>query len=470
MELLKKADSPGRPQFHTCYARQGQVIVPLVIDEKNIGSVLVCQALLQDPTEEHNNFLRSLGQELDAGLGERLVSTVSTIPVFTRAQLEGLGQFIQEQLLEKVQSRDMLEDTTEYLLEKYEELMFLYSITEDVSPYSEYRDALSNMLEKGCQKLSAKWGAFLLAGTDETKSMEILEIYGDVPWQKGVSSPPSLFTSVIGSCVGPMVLMRPFESLPELDDSIITVIICPFDIRRSLAGYLVFGSQSGSEFGDSELRFITALSNKAASILHTVHLYRDMADLLFATLGALASAIDAKDPYTHGHSQRVADYAVMTARHMGYDSKFLTMLKIAGQLHDFGKIGIREHILAKEGRLDEHESGVMREHPELGAQILEKFKPFSEIVPGIRHHHERHDGKGYPHGLDSDNIPMVGRVIAVVDAFDAMTTSRPYRKRFNSSEALEELSKNAGTQFDPVVVKAFMQAFERRRSGGNWSN
>jgi HD-GYP domain-containing protein (c-di-GMP phosphodiesterase class II) len=163
----------------------------------------------------------------------------------------------------------------------------------------------------------------------------------------------------------------------------------------------------------------------------------------------------------------VADYAVMTARHMGYGPKFLTMLKIAGQLHDFGKIGIRENILDKDGDLNEHEQYVMNEHPALGAQILQRFKPFSEIVPGIRNHHERYDGQGYPDGLAGDKIPMVGRIIAVADAFDAMTTTRPYRTRLNLSEALAELEKYSGTQFDPAVVQAFIAAFNRRRSEAN---
>jgi HD-GYP domain-containing protein (c-di-GMP phosphodiesterase class II) len=143
---------------------------------------------------------------------------------------------------------------------------------------------------------------------------------------------------------------------------------------------------------------------------------------------------------------------------MGYDSKFLTMLKIAGQLHDFGKIGIREQILRKEGRLDDQERRAMEEHPVIGAQILGRFKPFNEIVPGIRHHHERYDGTGYPDGIKGETIPKVGRIIAVADAYDAMTTCRPYREQRRHEDALVELKTYAGRQFDPVVVEAFVEA------------
>jgi HD-GYP domain-containing protein (c-di-GMP phosphodiesterase class II) len=214
--------------------------------------------------------------------------------------------------------------------------------------------------------------------------------------------------------------------------------------------------------GDGELRFTLALSRQASSVLYAVQLYQELADLLFATLGALSSAVDAKDPYTHGHSRRVAEYAVMAARDMDFSSKFITMLKIAGQLHDFGKIGIREHILTKQGRLTDGEKKAMNEHPVIGAQILGKFKSFADIVPGIRHHHEHYDGKGYPAGLKGENIPMVGRIIAVADAYDAMTTNRPYRVKLYHREALVELKENAGNQFDPKVVEAFISAIGGR--------
>jgi HD-GYP domain-containing protein (c-di-GMP phosphodiesterase class II) len=146
---------------------------------------------------------------------------------------------------------------------------------------------------------------------------------------------------------------------------------------------------------------------------------------------------------------------------MDFSPRFITMLKIAGQLHDFGKIGVREHILTKQGRLSESEKRAMNEHPVIGAQILGKFKSFTDIVPGIRHHHEQFDGTGYPSGLKGEEIPLVGRIIAVADAYDAMTTNRPYRVKLDHKDALDELNRNAGSQFDPGIVDAFITAVER---------
>jgi HD-GYP domain-containing protein (c-di-GMP phosphodiesterase class II) len=261
-------------------------------------------------------------------------------------------------------------------------------------------------------------------------------------------------------CSGPALVSTPLARGGEEN-----LLIVPFRLRNFREGYLVFGLRGKGSIGDGDLRFALALSRQASSILYAVHLYQELADLLFATLGALSSAIDAKDPYTHGHSQRVAEFAVTAAGHMGYNSKFLTMLKIAGQLHDFGKIGVREHILSKEGRLDEEEKKAMNEHPVIGAQILGKFKSFAEIVPGIRHHHERYDGAGYPEGLRGEEIPMVGRIIAVADAYDAMTTTRPYRDKLEYKDALVELRRFAGIQFDPAVVEAFISSIRRETNG-----
>ncbi|UCG38451.1 MAG: HD-GYP domain-containing protein, partial [bacterium] len=383
--------------------------------------------------------------------------------VVSRSRLESLGRFVQDQLLEKAVARYTLEDTTEYLLEKYEELMFLYAITENISPDSAHQKTLSVILDKGIQKLNASWGLFSLGDQDSDGQLELVQAAGSLPWGKQ-SEFPSGLRDLMTSCSGPAVAAFDPQEDPagQVPGSL---MILPFRVKNFSAGALVFGWPSRSAVGEADLRFAQALSRQASSILYAVQLYRELAELLFATLGALSSAIDAKDPYTHGHSQRVAEYAVVAARHLGYSSKFLTMLKIAGQLHDFGKIGVREHILGKVGLLDDKERQAMREHPVIGAQILGRFKPFAGIVPGIRHHHERFDGGGYPDGLKSGQIPIVGRIIAVADAYDAMTTSRPYRGCFGHDDALVELRNHSGTQFDPDVVEAFIDAVGRRGSG-----
>ncbi len=459
-DLMARSEESDKPEFDLCHARMAEVAVPIRgADGLDLGMVVVGHALIQGISEEHKEHIRSIAGDIGLDSADSLVTAASASPVYTRSRLEALGRFIREQLVEKARAMATIEDTTEYLLQKYEELMFLYAVTESLTPDSGYERALTVSLDKGAQKVGAKWGIFFLADAEDPDTLDTLETYGELPWAGGTPAGSGL-EEICRPCSGPALVSTPLARGGEEN-----LLIVPFRLRNFREGYLVFGLRGKGSIGDGDLRFALALSRQASSVLYAVHLYQELADLLFSTLGALSSAIDAKDPYTHGHSQRVADFAVTAAGHMGYNSKFLTMLKIAGQLHDFGKIGVREHILSKEGRLDEEETKAMNEHPVIGAQILGKFKSFAEIVPGIRHHHERYDGAGYPEGLRGEEIPMVGRIIAVADAYDAMTTTRPYRGKLEYKDALVELRRYAGIQFDPAVVEAFISSIRRENNG-----
>ncbi|MDF1525440.1 MAG: HD domain-containing protein [bacterium] len=458
--LRLKAMQSGKPEFDLCHARLAEVVIPIVSREgTDFGTVVMGQAAIEGLSDEHKKHIRDIGSEIAPDDIDRLVASAAGIPVFMRSRLETLGSFIQQQLLEKVISHVALEDTTEYLFQKYEELMFLYAITESLSPDSGHQKALAVILDKGVQRLNARWGLFMIFEAEVDGKLELLDACGKLPWPEE-SGPDPFLLGIIRGCQGPSLILGPGFRDVEVAPNTGDLLVVPFRLRNSREGFLVFGWEKKGMIGDGELKFALALSSQAASVLHAMQLYQELADLLFATLGALSSAVDAKDPYTHGHSQRVAEYAVLAAQGMDFSSKFITMLKIAGQLHDFGKIGVREHILTKQGRLSESEMQAMQEHPSIGAQILGKFKPFVDIVPGIRHHHEHFDGRGYPLGLEGNDIPLVGRIISVADAYDAMTTDRPYRVKLNHGEALAELKNNAGSQFDPEVVGAFIGAIE----------
>jgi len=180
------------------------------------------------------------------------------------------------------------------------------------------------------------------------------------------------------------------------------------------------------------------------------------------TIRALAEAIDAKDAYTRGHSERVAVYASRIAREMSLDRQLIERVYFAGLLHDVGKIGIPDAIITKPARLDPAEYEEIKKHPEIGAKILEPVEFLSAIVPCVRHHHEWFDGsdRGYPDRLVADAIPLPSRVILVADTVEAMTSDRPYRKALDTEAVIRELHKFSGSQFDPVVVKAFLRLLE----------
>ena len=174
-------------------------------------------------------------------------------------------------------------------------------------------------------------------------------------------------------------------------------------------------------------------------------------------LPMLSRAIEARDPYTQGHSTRVTVLAEAIARRLGWDEERLSHLQVGGPLHDLGKLAISDDVLSKPGRLDEHELAQIREHPKLGARILFRLSSFRKALPYVLYHHERWDGGGYPTGRSGEQIPLEARVLAIADAFDAMTSDRPYRRALSHEEAVAEVARCAGTQFDPEIVAVFLE-------------
>jgi HD-GYP domain-containing protein (c-di-GMP phosphodiesterase class II) len=175
----------------------------------------------------------------------------------------------------------------------------------------------------------------------------------------------------------------------------------------------------------------------------------------------LAGAVDEKDPYTRGHSDRVTRYSLLVAKEMGLSPEFMETLRISAQLHDVGKIGIEDHILKKPGALTEEEFEVMKTHTTKGANILRPVTQLAEMLPGIELHHEALDGRGYPYGLQGDQVPMLARVIAVADTFDALTTNRPYQHAHTPEQALQIIKNLAGKRLDPQAVEALLAVYER---------
>jgi HD-GYP domain-containing protein (c-di-GMP phosphodiesterase class II) len=183
--------------------------------------------------------------------------------------------------------------------------------------------------------------------------------------------------------------------------------------------------------------------------------------LFMGSIQMLAGAVDEKDPYTRGHSDRVTRYSMLIAKEMKLDQTFLETLQISAQLHDVGKIGIEDHILKKPGALTAEEFEVMKTHTTKGANILRPVTQLAEMLPGIELHHEALDGRGYPYGLQGDQIPLLARVIAVADTFDALTTNRPYQKEHTPDQALQIIQNLAGKRLDPECVKALLAVYGR---------
>ncbi|MFD3262309.1 HD domain-containing phosphohydrolase [Paenibacillus lentus] len=227
-------------------------------------------------------------------------------------------------------------------------------------------------------------------------------------------------------------------------------------------GYL--RTEASDLFSDEFARLVSGFNHMLRGVRIQAARNDQLVESYFATL---AAALDARDPYTAGHSLRVAEYAVQIGTLARLPKHVVDQLRKAALLHDIGKIGIRDAVLLKEGQLAEEEWEQIKAHPVLGEAILRQIEPTDEmaaILPGVRSHHERYDGKGYPDGLKGEEIPLFGRIIAVADAFDAMTSDRPYRKGMNSGTAISILEKGKGTQWDPYFVGLFVEAYYEKKT------
>jgi putative nucleotidyltransferase with HDIG domain len=203
---------------------------------------------------------------------------------------------------------------------------------------------------------------------------------------------------------------------------------------------------------------VSLLASTAATAVEGDYMDKNLKRSYLLTIKALANAVEARDRYTAGHTDRVYRVAKITARKMGWDSRRMSDLRNGCILHDIGKIGVPDAILNKPGKLTEHEQEMMRRHPELGAGILRGIPFLEPVIPYVLSHHEKYDGTGYPHGLKGEDIPIEGRLLAVIDTFDAIMSDRPYRASADTQKAVNELTMYRGTQFDPVIVDAFLEA------------
>lgn len=237
------------------------------------------------------------------------------------------------------------------------------------------------------------------------------------------------------------------------------LLVIPLVVASDVFGILCLGNKpDGAAFSEEEIHIAVTFAKKVASKIENNALY----DVLFAnladTLKSLIATIEARDSYTRNHSERVTRYALSIAQELGLSAEEMEAIRFGGYLHDIGKIGVRDTVLLKPGRLTEEEFDEIRRHSEIGDAIVKPLKLLASEREIIRFHHERFDGRGYPDCLGASDIPLVARILAVADAYDAMTSNRPYRPRRTHEFALEELERCTGTQFDPQVVRAFQAA------------
>lgn len=361
------------------------------------------------------------------------------------------------------QMTDSLKDRTENLTKKVLELATLYEMSRALGSTLDLDRLLESVLDSAIRIFNVESGYVILREKDSGH----LEARA---W-RGTESRPD--EQAVRSSMSEWVIResRPLVFNPQRDedggqrtDSVtgaLAALCVPLVSGEGVIGAMTVGSRDPEfRFSNDDVRLLSTIANHATIAIGNIELFSSLQEAYIATVRSLAAAVDAKDAYTRGHSDKVALYSMAMAVEMNLSTEQRIALEMAAYLHDIGKIGVREEILLKPGRLDDDEMGQMRHHPLIGANILKPVAFPWPIAPIVRHHHEHWDGSGYPAGLRGEEIPLLARILAAADAYEAMTSDRPYRRSRTRDEAVAEMRRCAGTQFDPAVVEALLGAID----------
>ncbi len=343
---------------------------------------------------------------------------------------------------------------TDELGRTYETIHLLYGIGRSMADPSRPEDFLRVV----CDRLAASTDFGWVAAAYPRRESELAKL--PVVIKSGTTAPDAEFLSHTNE------LLARFTQRPERRAIVPGEGLCvrphsqclaqPAAMGGQLMGLLLAGDKGGSdpELSSYDMQLFEAASKFVASFLQASKLFEEQARTFVGTLRAMTAAIDAKDTYTRGHSDRVAWFSRALALQIGFSEHDAQRVHVAGLVHDVGKIGVPEAVLCKPGRLTEEEFAHIRRHPEIGHGILVGIPQMADVLPGVLHHHERYDGKGYPHGLAGEAIPLQARIIAVADTFDAMSSTRSYRSARTRDVVLAEIARSAGTQLDPRLATA----------------
>lgn len=354
------------------------------------------------------------------------------------------------------QVQEDLNLTIKELSDAYEELSILYNLSQTFTGLT--IDQICNKLLDEIQTMFGVKTAAIMLLDEENDELYTAVSTGKWPpeqtfkkgnntaWNALKKNRPEIFSYKKNS--------RHKNTFQELD----AVLICPLIGKKKIMGAIATGKKlSGQDFYSSDMKFLMAVATQAALAIETASLYTDMENFFFGTVMAFVKAIESRSHWTSGHSERVTKYGLAITKEMGMDKNFMERLRICALLHDIGKIATPVELLDKRNALTRDELIEIEQHPLTGYVILSDLKPFRDITDGIKYHHEKWNGNGVHEKLKGEEIPIMSRIIAVADAFDAMTSDRPYRKKMNFSGVIEEIETNAGKQFDPDVVRAFLK-------------
>jgi response regulator RpfG family c-di-GMP phosphodiesterase len=373
--------------------------------------------------------------------------------------LEEIGEKIKRALLQR-----RLEE--ENIL--FSKLVSLHEVTKILASTLDLSDLNAKFLDFSTKLAKADGGAIIF--TDAKKKLTLAERKSEqFKMDFWVKQPFVVAAQWVLDRQEPLIIEAGSNDLPSglkpIPSELGSYVGFPLKTPSQMIGVLNLVRLTGREsFSNLDLELINVLASQASISIENVRLYQNIRDNYLKTIRAFAVAVEVKDEYTHGHSENVMNYTVLIAKELGMPHHEIERIKYAGLLHDIGKIGVSESILNKPGKLTPQEFHEIKKHPELGAKIIADVPFLKSLVPLVLHHHEFFGGGGYPEGIAGDDIPLGARILTVSDAFEAMTSDRPYRKSMPQEVAYGILEAQRGVQFDPAIVDLFLKIM--RESNG----
>ena len=357
------------------------------------------------------------------------------------------------------------------LIYKVDELNILNNIMTDFTLISSSSEVFSRVVGMGAEIVHADELRFFVINDAVKKPFEISFYVSPDLGPKAVSRVGNGQEDVLDGAIESLIMEIAADEIPlliaenrqtrNLQSDILSFMVVPLKIREKVFGVLTAAVKaSDNRFNEKDLYYLSFMAQKAAYVIENLALYENIYENLFSTLYAFVTAIEAKDAYTKRHSSRVAEISVLIGEEVNCSKEELDVLNFAGHLHDIGKIGVRDDILLKPGRLTPEEFETIKEHPVIGANIVGQLGLWNREQQIIRHHHEKFDGTGYPIGLKGEEIPYLARVLSVADVYDAMASDRAYRAKMPTEKVIGIIKECSGTQFDPHIVEAFLRVYK----------
>lgn len=379
---------------------------------------------------------------LDETLIRSLAAAATLPPRSALPSLAVLVRRLHRAAIERIRERDAQQSVDRRLAESYEELHLLNSLIDGLVLGGEADD----FLRTACAELAATAGYRWIAVLVDEPGV----VVGDELVIHGEGAPARSRLRSIAARAGESIA----TAIDAGDDG--EVGVAAIRGGGSPIGTLLAGGRGGESMSNVELTLLASAAGHLGVFLRNAMLYADLDGMFLGTLQAMVAAIDAKDPYTRGHSQRVAELSRDLAAAIGLPESFVRTAHLSGLVHDIGKIGVPEAVLRKAGRLDDEEFALIRQHPQTGHRILRDIPQIRDLLPGVLCHHEAWDGSGYPAALSGREIPLLARIIAICDSFDAMSSTRTYRKARPRDEVFAEIRRCAGVKYDPDIVPVFL--------------